>query len=186
MTPTNGSALPPTASYLAYSRARGAMGSHPLRASEIPVEHAISLPVPTNRFAGPGYAWFAGPARRAPHQPPTLSAPDRWWVVDARRGRLAAYNLVAAVPFGEAPLTGPVSLPPAGRDVPALAADLALLDQLMDRTVERFFGNEAPDPVVAEDLRAVFAGYVSPAVLDWYSALAPDFFDWLTSAEVAR
>jgi len=35
-------------------------------------------------------------------------------------------------------------------------------------------------------LRAVFAGYVSPAVLDWYSALAPDFFDWLTSAEVAR
>jgi len=186
MTPSNDPAMAPTASHFTYARARAKMQSHPLRASEVPVEHAISLPVPTRRFGGAGYAWFAGPARRIPHQPLSLSAPDRWWILDGRHGRLAAYNLVTAVPFTTAALAGPVNLPPATRDVQALAADLALLDQLMDRSVEQFFVGEPADRFVAEDLHAVLVGHVSAAILPWYTALAPDFFNWLAPAEVTR
>src|SRR5262245_1516343 len=72
-----------------------------LRQTEIPVEHYVSLPLPTKRWAEPGYAFFASPARRVAGQPMIQDAPDRWGVLAAHGGRLMVYALCEAISFVE-------------------------------------------------------------------------------------
>ena len=72
---------------LTYSEARKRQRNHCLRQSEIPVEHAISLPLPTKRWGKPSYAYFASPSLRSPGHPVEQGAPDRWWVTDAHGGK---------------------------------------------------------------------------------------------------
>jgi hypothetical protein len=172
--------VPPATALLGYARARAEFGSHPLRTSEIPVEHEISLPVPTLRYGAPGYAGFAGPARRRPGQPLRLGAPDRWWALCAGRRGLLAYARTTAVPFTDEPLGAEwVELPLVTRDPDAIGEDLRLLDSLAERAVPGFFGGQRGDAALRGDLLAVLTAHVTPAVIGWYRALAPDFFGWL-------
>src|SRR5437764_15393128 len=85
--------------WLSYSDIRQKQRNSSLRQAEIPVEHAVSLPIPTLRFGSPVYAGFASPALRQPEQPMRQGAPDRWWAVDARSGHLALYALATVVPI---------------------------------------------------------------------------------------
>src|SRR5260370_32366411 len=91
--------------YLPYEQIRAYATGHPVRHAEVPVEHALSLPLPTLRWSVAGYATFAGPAVRAPGRPMQLGAPDRWWVVGAQRRELAVYALTSSLPFASSPLT---------------------------------------------------------------------------------
>jgi hypothetical protein len=164
---------------LSYRDARRLFGTHPLRISEIPVEHAVSLPVPTLRCGAPGYAGFAGPARRVPHAPLQLAAPDRWWVLGGQRRGLLVYCLTAAIPFAAELSPAQVTLPLVTRDLAAVEEDLRMIDVLMDRAAEEFFNARPPSADVGSDLLAVLTAHVSQAVMGWYRALAPDFFGWL-------
>src|SRR5947209_18594491 len=85
--------------YLSYKEMRKNQRIHMLRQAEIPVEHAISLPLPTQRLPDPGYVFFASPAIRRPKEPMEQGAPDRWWVVDAHNGQLLIYALWEVMPF---------------------------------------------------------------------------------------
>jgi hypothetical protein len=172
---------------LSYADARRLFGTHPIRISEIPVEHAISLPVPTLRCGAPGYAGFAGPARRVPHAPLQLGAPDRWWVLGVQRGALLLYGLTTAVRFMEKLSPEQVTLPPVTRSLAAVEEDLRILDMLMDRAGGEFFAVRPADADLVTDLLAVLTAHVSPMVMSWYRGLAPDFFGWLeqTAGEAA-
>ena len=167
---------------LSYADARRLFGTHPIRISEIPVEHAISLPVPTLRCGVPGYAGFAGPARRSPRAPLELRRPDRWFTFSAQRGSLVLYSLVTAVPFTENLSPEQVTLPPVTRSLAAVEEDLRMLDTLMDRAAGEFFAARPGDKDLATDLLAVLTAHVSPLVMDWYKALGWDFFSWLEQA----
>lgn len=166
---------------LGYGEARTLFGTHPIRVSEIPVEYAISLPVPTLRCGAPGYAGFAGAARRAPDTTGQLRPPDRWWVLSAERRALLTYSLTVAVPFTDDLPAEVAVLPPVARSVAEIQEDLRLLDSLMDRAAGEFFAETPADVGLATDLIAVLTALVSKVVMDWYRRLAPDFFGWLVA-----
>jgi hypothetical protein len=163
-----------------YQRVRAEFAAHPVRRADVPVQHALSLPVPTRRWGRPAWAGFAGAAHRVPDRPLRLAVPDRWWALLADRPRLLAYNLTAAAPFTDAALT-PVEVDHRDRTVTDLREDLRQLDELMDAVAPAFLadraGRELAEP--CGDLAEVFSAYVTAAALGWYRALAPDFFGWL-------
>jgi hypothetical protein len=166
-----------------YARMRKEIGEHAVRRTEVPVEHSISLPMPTARWAAPGYAGFACPALRAPRQPLRLRQPDRWWLFGASHGELLAYARTTVLPFraaqaGPAPET--VTLPLVTRPVAAVLEDLRVLDETMERAIGPFFNGEPGDAALRADLAAIISVQAgAPAVLSWYQALVPDFFRWL-------
>jgi hypothetical protein len=165
---------------LGYAQARKAFSEHVVRRAEVPVEHMISLPMPTTRWGGvSGYAGFACPARRRPGEPLTLSAPDRWWALGARRGELLAYARTAALPFGTLPPAERVTLPPVTRPVAAILEDLRVLDEAMERAIGPFFDGEPGDATLRGDLREIVRAQVPAEIRPWYQALTPDFFTWL-------
>jgi hypothetical protein len=166
---------------VSYRQLRREFAEHPVRQAEVPIEHAISLPVPTRRWSVASFAGFAGPARRAPRQPLRLGAPDRWWAVGTGRGRLVAYGLTAALPFGATAGPELVVVDRTGRSLAGAEEDLRRLDELMDQAAAAFLAGSAGDRLVRSDLLEVFALNVTDAVLPWYRALAPDFFDWLVA-----
>src|SRR5437870_13877920 len=97
--------------YLSYKDMRKRQRTDMLRQSEIPVEHAVSLPMPTKRWLGPTYASFARPALRRPGQPMEQGAPDRWGVVDAHGGRLIIYALWRVMAFAQGVSWTTITLP---------------------------------------------------------------------------
>ena len=164
---------------LGYAQARKAFSEHVVRRAEVPVEHMISLPMPTTRWGGvPGYAGFACPARRRPGEPLTVSAPDRWWALGARRGELLAYARTAALPFGTLPPAERVTLPPVTRPVAAILEDLRVLDEAMERAI-------GPSSTVSR-VTPRFAGTCGrstarrcPRNPPLVPSAYPDFFTWL-------
>jgi hypothetical protein len=165
--------------FLSYAQIQADAVNHPIRRAEVPVEHAISLPLPTLRWTLPGYACFAGPARRVPGQPLRLRAPDRWWVLDARRHALLGYALTTAVPFAADLSPGEVEVTSTGRDVAARREDLKALGELVDVAARRFFAGETGDPVLRSDLIETLTTDHLREAEPWYRALTPDFFAWL-------
>src|SRR5215470_12331995 len=86
---------------LSFSQIRERQKTHPLRQSEVPVEHAVSLPLPTKRWGEPAYAFFASPAFRIPGKPVEQGPPDRWWAVKAHGGAIMIYALWSVVRYTE-------------------------------------------------------------------------------------
>lgn len=162
-----------------YELAAKAFAEHPLRNAEVPVEHFISQPLPTLRWARPAYAGFACPAARKPRQPLELDAPDRWWVTTAEHGRLLAYALVAAVPFMDSMPEDPVTVRPAGRALSAVREDHRLLGELMTAAAPAFFAGESGDRTIRSDLAEILSQVLPAETRPWYQGLTPDFFEWL-------
>jgi len=162
--------------FLGYDRIRKEFAQHPVRRAELPIGYETSLPLPTKRFGRPAYAGFAGPAEVAPGGPLWLGAPDRWWAIDAAEPRLVLYALTRTVPFSAIDPAAEVLIPVPGRTYEQAEEDLAVLTELMTPAAEAFFGPGAPPE---PDLAAVLRSVLPEPALDWYRALAPDFFAWL-------
>ena len=69
------------ADLLKYSEVRRRLMTLAIVVSDVPVEAAVSLPMPTRRWARPGYGVFAAPAVRLPGRAPIQGPPDRWWLL---------------------------------------------------------------------------------------------------------
>lgn len=154
----------------AFDRVRQATGT--------PVQHEVSLPVPSLRWDRAVFAGFAGPARHQPGQPVEFATPDRWWTVDAGSGRLVSYALVSFLPFPGDLAAGPVTRPRTGRGAAAATQDLRQLTARMQDASAAFLARSGPGaetPLLVESLQT----HLAPGELQWYRALAPDFFDWL-------
>jgi len=167
------------ADLLSYSEARRRLLTMGIVMSDVPIESAVSLPLPTNRWSIPGYAVFAGPALRIPGEAPIQAAPDRWWVYGARGGHLLIYALQAVQSFVPGELFSDVTLNNSSRTIDEMREDLAVLDRLMDGLVPAFFAGAAGEldrrRAVSETLSLVIPSQLTPR----YRALVPDFFAWL-------
>ena len=165
--------------WLSYSDIRQRQRNSPLRQAEIPVEHAVSLPMPTLRFGIPVYAGFASPAQRQPQQPMRQGAPDRWWAVDARSGHLLLYANVTIVTIAPDAHWETVTLPPVECSVGELRQGLAQIEEKMNGLVPVFFAGQAGDKADREALATALLKILPDPLIPQYRAVAPDFFAWL-------
>jgi hypothetical protein len=166
---------------LGYTRAWDVLKVHPFRGAEVPVEHALSLPLPTTRAGGPGYAQFAAPCLRKPGESPVQSAPDRWWILDAASKAIRLYARTAAVPFGDTAFARQ-ELPSPAPDLPTLLGWQRELFTSLDAAVGPFFAGTPADPTAARELLGRFTRLTPAPLVPVYRDLAPDFFQWLEAA----
>ena len=163
---------------LSYSELRERQKTHYLRQYEIPVEHSLSWPVPTLRWGIPAYAYFASPAQRVLGKPLVLSAPDRWWLIDARNGHLLLYALTRVQPFGGTEWPD-VEFPAVQRNMAEQKILLASLEEHMAVAADKFLSGGELSSLEQIDLKAAFAALIPNSLAAQYHALAPDFFEWL-------
>jgi len=166
---------------LSFTEARKLQHSSSLRQSEIPIEHAISLPMPTNRWGEPGYALFASPALRRPGQPVEQGGPDRWWVVSANGGNLIVYARSIAVRFSGTESWPSVTMPPVNRSIDEMRQALREIDEVMDALAPAFFAGEKGDAQLRGELASLLGSHLPEPLVPQYRELAPDFFAWLES-----
>ena len=163
-------------SWLTFGQALDLQRTHPVRRTEVPVEFALSLPVPTCRWRQPSYAQFAAPMVRRPEEVPICSAPDRWWALDAASGQLMVYARVTVFPLASDLTFEASPLPPAAPTLAELRRLNSELAQALDGVIPDFFAGQPGDPAawrrVAELMKAVIPAPLWPL----YLALAPDFF----------
>ncbi|HLJ57630.1 MAG TPA: hypothetical protein VKT77_21525 [Chthonomonadaceae bacterium] len=165
--------------WLSYTEVRQRQRNSPLRQAEIPVEYAVSLPLPTRRFGAAVYASFASPAQRQPHQPMRQGGPDRWWAVDARTGHLALYAQTTVVPIAGSTQWDTVTLPAVESTVDELRQGIARIEEKMNALAPAFFGGEAGDKAGRNELLAALEKILPAPILPQYRAIAPDLFAWL-------
>ncbi len=167
---------------LDYATLRKHQGSSAFRMAEIPIEHSISLGLPTLRWGRPAYAFFAGPALKRRGQPVQQGVPDRWWAVDPRSEHLLAYALVVALPFAEGDASSTwatVTLPQPDATVEHLRERLATIDAMMDTLAPRFFEREPVSRSARAALAEILIAHIPAPLLAPYRALTPDFWAWL-------
>jgi hypothetical protein len=166
--------------WLTLTEARDRLRTHPLRLAEVPVEHAISFPLPTRRWGGPGYAFFASPVRRQPGAAPVHSPPQSWWVLDARGGRVLVYARMKALAFADgAGDWEPATLSPVTVPMAELRQAMVDLEQTLSGLAPAFFADEPGDAVARQKVQAGLGRLIPEVLLPQYRALAPDFFAWL-------
>lgn len=169
----------PSPRWLSYRELLRRQSIHALRESDVPVEHAISLGLPTRRWLGPAYAFFASPAVRRPGEPAEQKAPDRWWVLDARTAHLILYALAAVLPFAEGKEWVAVKLPPATLSLEQQRAAHDRLAGSLDHLAPLFFRGEPGPPEERKELADALATMIPEPLAPQYRALVPDFFAWL-------
>ena len=152
---------------------------HLLRQTEIPVEHAISLPLPTKRLPDPGYVFFASPAIRRPKEPMEQGAPDRWWIVDAHNGQLMIYVLWEVMPFTRGGSWTTQTLPARIQTLEEQQAALESIESLIDTLTVAFFTNEAGEQATCKALLEALETFLPAPLLPQYRTFASDFFAWL-------
>lgn len=165
--------------WLSLTDIRERMKHHSFIRSSIPVEHAISFPLPTRRWIGPAYAYFASPALRLPGQSLKQGAPDRWWVVSAHGGQIILYTLYKALPFTENEQWGTLILPTETRSIAEQQQAIATIELLVNRLAPAFFDDEPGDQRTRTALMESLSAHLPKQLLPQYQALVPDFFAWL-------
>ena len=145
----------------------------------MPVEYAISLPLPTLRAGQPGYAFFASPAVRRPGAPMQQGAPDRWWVSDARNGQTLLFAHCKAQPFAPDTSFNTETLPVPTLGLAEMLATMARLTQQVTAIAPHFFTGDPGDPTSRAQTRDALLAVIPAPLLPQYRALVPDFMKWL-------
>jgi hypothetical protein len=169
-----------------YAQAGALLSSHSLRSSEIPIESYASLPMPSLRWKQPTWACFAAPSLMRPGQN-RIGLPDRWWAIDAKSGRLAAYareDIVSALHLDANAVDvvdGIVEIKPTGHTFEEVQDARGRVGTAIALVSEAFFEQRpAPGSNRAKVIAALDAA-LPREILALHRALAPDFFAWLES-----
>jgi hypothetical protein len=169
----------PEVALLPYAKAWDWSKSHALRLSEVPVEHAVYPPLPTKARGPAAYIQAAAPALRRFGQPVSQGAPDRWWLFDARGGRLLQYALTVVAPLSADSALGPCEYVSPAASVEALRADQAALADAMGPAAQAFFEGHPAAPGQGARILALLAATTAVVLIAQYRVIAPDFFAWL-------
>lgn len=177
--PSEATPAAPVKKILSYSEIRNAQRTHPLQKALVPVEHAVSLPIPTKRAGHLAYAFFAAAAARQPGKPMRQGAPDRWWLLDAHgSASVIIYALSEVQPFSTENFEA-VTLPLISGTLADLKAALANLEAQMNALTPVFFADDAGDAEAKKELLTSLLAVLPEPLQPQYRALAPDFFAWL-------
>jgi hypothetical protein len=152
----------------------------------VPVENAISLPLPTLRCHAAGFASFASAAVRAPGKPTEQDVPSRWWVLDAKSGELLLYAETEAVPFSEGKDWKPTVVQSRFGSIAEMQKAQREVQRLVDELAPLFFAQQSATAEKRTALLDALSRYISPELLPQYRALVPDFFKWLADGNVAQ
>ena len=166
--------------FIAFDKILSQEGTRFVLENLIPVTAYKSVPLPTNRWSVQSYARFAAPALRRPGQATLYAAPDRWLLLDAKHGRLVAYNLMTVYPYA-AISSETVTVPQQGGSVDSTRQSISDLGELMNRlVVPSFFGSSpAINSSQKDTVRQMLSVIIPEPLFPWYRALTPDFFEWL-------
>lgn len=167
-----------------YAELRSSQGSAALRQLGLPLEYALSLPLPSLRWGRPTYAAFASPALRLPGQPKKQGPPAYWWVLDAVRGQVLIFAAWETLPYAPGVTWEPVTLPPISDNLSTVKARLATLEALLDELAPAFFQGEAGSLTTRRMAHELLMNYLPAPLAPQYQALTPDFFAWLTAPAV--
>lgn len=165
-------------SFLPYIDAVSGSRKGATRQVEIPIGHAVSLPLPTRRFGIPAYAAFASPAIREPEKPLHQAPPDRWWLLDARSGVVALFAMCGIHHFANESFV-PVVLPQPVGTIAELRQQLNDIQSDLGMLAPQFFSGKDGQPEVRERLHAALKARIPDALWGQYEALVPDFLAWL-------
>ncbi len=146
----------------------------------VPIGHAVSLPLPTLRFGIPAYAAFASPSVREPEQRVVQGPPDRWWLLDARTGAVAIFALCALHPFAQVHFTKTALPRPIGT-VAGLRQQLKDIQGQIDTLAPIFLRGEHGDKEARHQLHRALVARIPEVLWPQYEALAPDFLSWLAT-----
>ena len=155
--------------------------THWLRRAEVPLEHHVSILLPTKRWSEAGFACYAGPALRRPGEPTRVSRPDRYWAVAANGGRLLVYALCAAAPYAEDLPAEPQVVPAPQGSIAELKEQLAEIGELAGLLAPRFFDGQPGDQERRRELMALLQAQLPGRLWDWQQGLTGDFLGWLTA-----
>jgi hypothetical protein len=164
---------------MSYGELRERQKSHVLIRSEVPLEHAVSLPLPSLAWGEPAYGFFASPALRRPNEPMQQGAPDRWWMLAAYGGRVLVYALCKSLPFPGGAQFETVTLPRVALSRDELRQSLKAVEGALDGLVPRFFAQEPGDAQERKHLGAMLTELLPKPLHPQYRAMVPDFFSWL-------
>jgi hypothetical protein len=151
----------------------------------VPVEDAVSLPLPTLRCHAPGFASFASAAVRTPGQPAERDVPSRWWVLDAKNGELLLYAVTQAAPFSDGNAWKPIAVQSRFASIAEMKKTQQEIEGLVDELAPLFFAHQQADAEKRTALLDALNRYVSPELMPQYQALVPDFFKWLGDKNAA-
>jgi hypothetical protein len=155
--------------------------THWLRQAEVPLEHYVSILLPTTRWSEAGFACYAAPALRRRGEPTRVSPPDRYWAVAANGGRLLVYALCAAVPYADDLPAEPQVVPVPQGSIAELKEQLAEIGELAGFLAPRFFAGQPGDHERRRELVALLQAHLPGRLWDWQQALTSDFLRWLTA-----
>lgn len=165
--------------YLSCEQIQKRIQTNSLRRSEIPMEHSISLPLPTLRAGQPGYAFFASPALRVPGEPLRQGTPDRWWISDARNGQTLLFAHYQVHPFSTSTTFVTETLPPPSLEIRELQKGLKEVMALITACSHSFFASQTGDPELRRATHDLLSKILPAPLQTRYRTLVPDFFAWL-------
>ncbi len=164
----------------AFTELREKIRNHPLIQTEIPIEHALSLPLPTKRWGEPAYAVFASPACRIKGEPQKQGAPDRWFLIDPDSMKILLYARYATIPFSEIAWES-VILPQMTLGISELRDRLEKVADRLNELAPQFFEGVDGNNEEKAELNRLLEVIIPQPLFAQYQALVPDFFAWLKS-----
>ncbi len=167
--------------YLTMAEVMERQKTHWLRRAEVPIEHYVSIPLPTTRWAEPGFACFAAPALRRRGERTRISPPVQWWVVAANGGHLIVYARFAAVPYAQELPTEPEIMPTPQGSIAELKDQLAEIGELAGKLATRFFAGQPGETDQRRRLAALLQSHLPGRVGEWQAGLTPEFLDWVNA-----
>ncbi len=165
--------------FISFTAAQEKQDNHPVRDAEIPIEHTLSIPMPTLRFKSPAYAGFSSPTTVTPRDPIVQGAPRHWWLLDAVSGRLILFAACRIYPFAETAFAE-FTYPEVTQAADEMEADWERVLQRMEELAPAFFSGQEADAKSRKALADGLSNNFPEPLLAQYQALAPDFFAWLT------
>jgi len=170
----------PNTEFLNYEQILDKFRRGAVKQETIPVEHEISLVLPTHRFGTPAYAGFASAALRRPGLPVTQGAPDRWFGLDAKNGTCLLFARTSIHSFAPSYLVfDTVEVTRTGMSFEEGRAARSELTEALNTLSPQFLSFEAGDPLERHKALEMLQKLVSRELWPRYNALVGDFFEWL-------
>lgn len=168
-------------------RPRGEVNNH-IRdlwkvSGDMPLGTKRSFLYPTLRWGEPAYTFFASPFAPRPNGKSRQGPPETWAALSAINLQYLIYARIDIYSFAPGRQWDSVQTASGGDSLEEHRRKLSQIDELLDSISPRFLGAQYRNSEECVILANLLREKVPEAVLEQAQCLAPDFFEWLYSAE---